>query len=191
MIDAGWSGPWVLLAVFVAAAVEGEAVFVAACAAVAAGHLSAAGVWLAGVGGAWVGDQLWFWILRAGPRRWIQGRAPLLGQTARAWSLVRRHQNLVILAIRFLPGLRVTLTAVCMLAGVSPVRFAWLNLLGAAIWAALLLGGVVWVGPALASQAGVPGWRGAAATGVALVLLLRGLALLMAPPRRRATDETR
>ena len=57
-------GPLAYIAIFVAAAVEGEIVFVVASAAVAAGRLDAAGVLVAGALGASAGDQFFFHALR-------------------------------------------------------------------------------------------------------------------------------
>lgn len=68
---------WAYLGVFVAEAVEGEAVFVAASVAVATGRLSYSGVLVAGALGASAGDQFFFYAFRGPMRHWLD-RVPSL-----------------------------------------------------------------------------------------------------------------
>jgi len=58
------AGPLAYAAVYVAAMVEGEIVFVAAAVLVAAGKLNPLAVVIVGALGAATGDQLWFYALR-------------------------------------------------------------------------------------------------------------------------------
>ena len=71
-----------------------------------------------------------------------QTTAPLLGR-------VRRHASLMVLLIRFAPGLRIALAAACAWVDVSPLKFSLLNLLSSFAWAIGLLVLVGWFGPAL------------------------------------------
>lgn len=186
MIDldlAAWIGPWAYVAVFLAAAIEGEVVFVTAAALVAAGHLSGIGVFVAGVSGAAVGDQLWFHLLRLGPRRWLEGRLRPGARSEAVRALIRRHQTLMILAIRFVPGLRVAVTAACVWAAVPPWRFSLVITAGAVLWASLVLAGVAWAGPAVFNITGVRGWGGAIVAGLVIVVAFRWGGSALVRPR--------
>jgi membrane protein DedA with SNARE-associated domain len=155
---AGWSGPLAYLAVFVATVVEGEVVFVAATVLVRAGHLEAAGVYAAAALGGSVGDQIYFYALRGRLRhlldrfpRWAERRDLVVAK-------VRRHASAMILACRFLPGLRVAIPAACACADVAPVRFTLLSLLSSLGWAAAVMGFVAWLGPTSLAQLGLRAW---------------------------------
>jgi membrane protein DedA with SNARE-associated domain len=54
----------------------------------------------------------------------------------------------MILACRFLPGLRIAIPAACACADVSPARFSALSLLSSLGWAAAVMAIVAWIGPA-------------------------------------------
>jgi membrane protein DedA with SNARE-associated domain len=64
----------------------------------------------------------------------------------------------MILACRFLPGLRVAIPAACAYAGVAPLRFSLLSLLSSLAWAAAVMGFVAWLGPASLAELGVKAW---------------------------------
>lgn len=186
MIDVGtWVGPVAYGAVFLAAAIEGEVVFVAASALVAAGQLNGLGVWLAGACGAATGDQFWYHVLRAGHSWWLSRRSRLDADVEglQAWAL--RYRDLLVFAIRFLPGFRIAATGVCVVAGISPVRFCVLNVVSACLWAAIVLGLVAWVGPAVLGRSGLAVWSGALAAGVVCLLVFRWIGAAIVRPRSR------
>jgi membrane protein DedA with SNARE-associated domain len=148
-------------AVYTAAAVEGEIVFVAASVLVASGAMNPAVVLVAGALGAATGDQFFFYALRWNAQRWA-GRIP--GLTSRREAIiarVRRHQIGMILAVRFAPGLRIAIAAACALAGVPAVTFTLLNTLSAFVWAAAVLALVARAGPAAVQHLGFGGIWGA------------------------------
>ena len=174
------------LGVLVAAAVEGEVVFVGASALVASGYLHPVGVVIAGALGGAIGDQVVYFAIRAGASRWLaraaedRPRAGLL-----AW--VRRHQSLAAFAVRFAPGLRITLTAVCATAAVGPWRFCAVNAVSAVMWAVAVMGAVAYGGPRVLSAAGLGPRLSAMLVAVSALAVLATLA----PWLRRALEQGR
>jgi membrane protein DedA with SNARE-associated domain len=158
--------------VFLAAAVEGEVVFIGAAVLVAAGKLNALGVGVSGALGAAAGDQLIFYVLRGRLSGWLARVRPMAARRESIVSRVRRHQALMILVIRFAPGLRIAITAACAYAGVPAVRFTVLNLISAFVWAAVLLTIVSRAGPGILEHAGITGVWGAIVPAALLVLFV-------------------
>lgn len=165
-----FSGPLAYGAIYVSAMVEGEVVFVAAAVLVAAGQLDPLAVLIVGALGAATGDQLWFYVLRGRITGWIARYRPVAARHASIVSRVQRHQSLMILAIRFAPGLRIAITAACAYARVSPRRFTTLNLISAFAWATVLLALVSHAGPRALRFAGVTGVWGAIIPAALIVL---------------------
>ncbi|MEW6368630.1 MAG: VTT domain-containing protein [Acidobacteriota bacterium] len=160
---------WAYLTIFVAAAVEGETVLVAACVLVEWGLLNPLGVFLAGALGGSAGDQFFFYLVHSPLRRWVQ-RFPV---SARRKDLimgrVRAHAVKMILASRFLPGLRIAIPMACAYAKVSPLRYSGLSLVSAAGWAAVIMLATSKYGPAVFRAIGLrPLW--ATLASAALVL---------------------
>ena len=162
-------GPLAYAAIYFSAIVEGEVVFVAAAVLVAAGKLNPLAVLVLGALGAATGDQMFFYALRGRIAGWLTRSAAIAGRHASIVARVQRHQSLMILAIRFAPGLRIAITAACAYGNVSPVRFSTLNLLAAFAWAAVVLTIVARVGPGALQHAGVTGIWGAVVPGALLV----------------------
>jgi membrane protein DedA with SNARE-associated domain len=168
----GVDGPLVYLGILAAAMVEGEVTYVAASALVAEGRLSAIGVILAGAAGAALGDQFYFYLLRHRLARWL-GRFPRLDRRTKALTeAVRRHQRMMVLLIRFAPGLRIALAAACAYLEVDALLFSVLNAAAALIWAVVLLAIVAYAGPAYLSRIGLSGWKGALLTGLLIIVAL-------------------
>lgn len=166
-------GPFVYLAVFVAAIVEGEVGYVAAATLVAHGRLHPMGVMLAGASGAAVGDQMYFYALRGRLTRWV-ARFPALGRRAAPLvERVRRNRIAMVLLLRFAPGLRVAIAAACAYADVPPLTFSVLNAITAIVWAVAVMGLVAWVGPTYLAAIGLSGWKGALLMGVIVVAVFR------------------
>ena len=134
-----FTGPLAYAAVYVAAILEGEVVFVAAAVLVAAGKLNALAVMAFGALGAATGDQLFFYAFRGRIAGWLTRSRAVAARHESIVSRVQRHQSLMILAIRFAPGLRIAITAACAYGNVSPVRFSALNLVSAFAWSFVLL----------------------------------------------------
>jgi hypothetical protein len=104
----------------------------------------------------------------------VAGTIPVAAKTSGALlGRVRRHASLMVLLIRFAPGLRIAITAACAWVDVSPRRFSVLNLLSAFVWAAAWLVLVAWFGPSVLASVGLEGWKGAVVSGLALFALLK------------------
>jgi membrane protein DedA with SNARE-associated domain len=152
-----WATVLPYLGVFAAAALEGEVVFITASVAVGLGKLNAAGVLIAGALGGSAGDQFFFHVLR-GRLGWLS-RIPVVARRHDAIvGRLRRHETIIILCSRFLPGLRTPIAAACAYAGVRPLTYSILNLISAFAWAASLLTLTAWVGPSVMAQLGLPRW---------------------------------
>lgn len=161
--------------VLLAATIEGEIAYIAAAALVAHGQLNAFGVLVSGALGAALGDQFYFYVFRGRLPRWMSRYPALQRKAAPLVARVRRHDSLMVLLIRFAPGLRIALAAACASADVPPRKFSLLNLLSAFVWALALLLLVGWFGPAYLARFGLGGWKGAVAIGIAVLGVLRGV----------------
>ena len=166
---------WPYYGVLVAAIVEGEVTYIAAAALVAQGQLHPLGVLISGALGAAIGDQIFFYVFRGRLPRWVARYPALERQTAPLIERARRHSALMVLLIRFAPGLRIALAAACAWIDVPALKFSVLNLVSAFVWAVALLVIVGWVGPTYLAQYGLGGWKGAALIGLAVFVFLKAL----------------
>jgi undecaprenyl-diphosphatase len=174
-VFAGSTGLLVYLGIALAAAIEGEVAYVAAATLVAHGQLNPLWVVIAGATGAAAGDQAFFYLFRGRLARWT-ARYPSLERTAAPLvAMVRRRATLMVLLIRFAPGLRVAIAAACAYVEMPPLKFSILNGLTALVWAILLLVVVAWAGPATLARFGLGGWKGALVAGIGIVVLFRVL----------------
>lgn len=155
---AGWSGPLAYLAVFVATVIEGEIVFVGAAVLVHLGRLDALGVYLSAALGGSAGDQLYYYALRGRLRSWLDRFPTWSRRRDRIIARVRSHSSAMILACRFLPGLRVAIPAACAYAEVPPTRFSALSLVSSLAWAGVVMGFITYLGPASFAELGVRAW---------------------------------
>ena len=129
-----------LVAVFVGAGIEGEAVMLTAGYLAHKGLMPILGVAIAGALGACTADQLWFWIARHyGHVRWIE-RAKRKPAFKRALSVLEHHLILFTLGFRFIYGMR-TVTPIAISASKIRSRtFVLLNIISAAIWGPIMAG---------------------------------------------------
>jgi len=172
---AQWPGGLAYIVVFIAAIIEGEVVFVTASILVGRGELHPLGVLIAGALGGSAGDQFYYYVLRGRLRRWLD-RFPRIARHQRAVvARVKRHSTLMVLACRFLPGLRVAIPAACAYGGVPPLKFSGLNMLSGFAWAATIMSVVAWGGPAAMAWFGLKGWWAIAVPGVMILLFFRWL----------------
>jgi len=159
--------------VFLWAVLGGEESILVAVWLVKEGFLSLPGVIGAAACGGAVGDQIYFYLARR--YGWVRLRRSARFRQAmeRAEALLHRYGPGVVLASRFLAGLRITIPLVCGTLGMSPLTYSLLNLASAVLWASFygLMLSFVW------STLAVPGrriWVGAVVLAVvALVLLIR------------------
>jgi len=125
------------LLIFVGTFVEGETLLVLGGYFAHRGYLDLAGVMATAFVAAVCGDQLFFHIGRNHATRLFE-RFPRLHDKVRiAVHRAERHQTLVVLGMRFLWGLRIALPLAMGMTRMNGQRFFWLNLLSAAVWAAL------------------------------------------------------
>ena len=113
---------------------------------------------IAGALGGSTGDNFWFYLLR-GRIHWLDRYPENCAVRDTREPHVHDHETLIILASRFLPGLRTAIPAACAVAKVSPHKFTPLNLISAFAWAGTLMALVK--GGALGMSAiGLNGWWG-------------------------------
>jgi membrane protein DedA with SNARE-associated domain len=101
------------------------------------GYLDLGGVIATAFVAAVCGDQIFFHLGRRHATR-IFERFPRLHDKVRiALHRAERHQNLVVLGMRFLWGLRIALPLAMGMTRMNGRKFFWLNLLSAAVWSVL------------------------------------------------------
>jgi len=146
----------VYLSIYIAAIIEGEAYYIIQCSLAASGALYWPGVLVAGALGGATGDQFWFYLLR-GRVHWLDRYPKIARFELRVRRHIEAHESLIILAGRFLPGLRTAIPAACAVADVSPHKFSALNLISAFAWASAIM--LLVKGGALTMGAiGLQGW---------------------------------
>lgn len=166
----------IYLGIFIAAAVEGEMVFVAASVSVALGHLDFWGVLVAGALGGSTGDQFFFYAFR-GPFRHLLDKYPRLARKRKAISrLVEAYAIPLASVCRFLPGLRIAIPAACATTSIPSWLFSTISLCSAFGWAAAILGLIAGAGPNALNRLGVArNWAlGASALVVIALFILLG-----------------
>jgi membrane protein DedA with SNARE-associated domain len=171
----------VYIPIFIFAILEGEIYYVAMCVAASAGKLHWAGVITAGALGGSTGDQFWFYLLR-GRIHWLDRYPRLRRHHDAVVDRVKANQTLMVLACRFLPGLRVAIPVACAYAEIRPIRFTALNLVSAFAWASTIMLVVAKLGPGALEMIGLRGWWGPLVPALFVVLFFRWLAK---PKRRR------
>lgn len=114
---------------------EGETIMILGGLAAHLGYLSLGWVIACGFCGTVLGDQLWFYLGRRHGKSFLERRPAWQPRAQRVFRKLERHQNLLILSFRYLYGLRTITPFAIGMSNVSYIRFAVLNLIGAAIWA--------------------------------------------------------
>ncbi len=170
-----WPGGLAYIVIFFGPIIETEVVLIAGIVLVSLDKLNPWGVLIAGALGGSAGDQFWYYALK-GRLGWLR-RFPWVARRHEAIiARVRRHSTIMPIAVRFLPGLRIAISAACAYAGVPAVRFTLLNLAAAFVWVGGLMVAVLWAGPAFTQSIGLRGWWGFVVPAVLFVLFFRWLA---------------
>jgi len=125
-------GYWV---VFAGTLLEGESVLLLAGYAAYTGYLELQTVIAVAILGSFLGDQAWFFMGRTQGAKLLERFPKYADPAARAEALLARYHTPIILAVRFLYGLRTVLPFTIGMSRVSTVRFQLLNFAGAVIWA--------------------------------------------------------
>ncbi len=128
------------LAVFIGCLLEGETILVLAGVAAQQGLLSLpAVVALAFVGGT-LGDQIFFFTGRRYGHTLLRQSSRFAPAVQRVNALLLRHDAWLIVGVRFMYGLRIAGPIAIGMSDVPARRFLGFNLLGAALWAAVITG---------------------------------------------------
>lgn len=117
---------------------EGETVLVAAGFAAHRGYLALPWVVLVAFVGSTAGDQFWFYVGRWRGRAYISSRPRWAIRAEQLQTRLTRFEIPIVLGFRFMYGLRTVTPLVLGASGYSPARFAILNVVGAAVWSALV-----------------------------------------------------
>ena len=171
------------ISVYIFAILEGEVYYTTACVAASMGKLNWAAVILAGALGGSTGDQIWFYLLR-GRLDWLDRYQWLARHHAAVSARVAAHETPMILAGRFLPGLRVAVSAACAYAKVNPLKYSALNLVSGFLWASAIMLLVAWLGPQALGAMGLSGWWAPIVPAVLVLIFFRWLARPQTQKRR-------
>ena len=168
---------------FVGTFLEGESVLALAGVAASYGYLTFEYVVAVAALGAFLGDQVCFFVgRRYGPA--ILARYPRLAAKApRVERLVKRWDALAVILLRFLYGLRIAGPIVIGSFGISPWRLAFFNGVGALIWAPIVASVGYFAGYAL--EAWIGRLKHVQIAFLMLTLVGVGIAWLVLQSRRR------
>lgn len=166
---------WPYFGVLFAAAIEGEVVYVAAVVAASLGRLNPFAVLLSGSVGGWAGDQFWYYAARGPLSSWLNRFEKVARRRRAVEERMQRHATKFILAVRFLPGLRIAIPVACAYSGVAAVRFSGLSFVSALAWAAAIMLLVLQVGPTSMSALGIKAWWAPIIPATIVVLFFRWL----------------
>jgi membrane protein DedA with SNARE-associated domain len=125
-------GYWV---VFAGTLLEGESVLLLAGFAAYSGLLELHNVIAVAVLGSFLGDQLWFLAGRTQGAKLLARFPRYAAPAARAEALLQKYHAPIILAVRFLYGLRIVLPFTIGMSTIPTLRFQVLNFIGAVLWA--------------------------------------------------------
>jgi membrane protein DedA with SNARE-associated domain len=158
-----------------AAAVEGEVVYVSAVVLATLGKLNPFAVLLSGSIGGWAGDQFWFYAARGRLSSWLNKFDQLARRRKAIQKRMEHHSKKLILAVRFLPGLRIAIPLACAYSGVGAFLFSGLSFISALGWAGAIMLVINLMGPASLASLGVKAWWAPAIPAVLIVLFFRWL----------------
>jgi membrane protein DedA with SNARE-associated domain len=123
-------------AVLIGTFVEGETILVLGGFAAARGYLALPWVVLAAFVGSLCGDQLFFFLGRRHSRAVLAKRPSWKARADKMQALLERFRTPLILAFRFMYGLRTVAPFVIGMSSVPTLEFIALNAVGALVWAA-------------------------------------------------------
>ena len=163
------------LGILVAAALEGEVVYVGAVVLASLGQLNPVAVLVSGSVGGWAGDQFWYYAARGPLSSWLNKFENIARRRRAMQQRMRRHATKLILAVRFLPGLRIAIPVACAYSGVAALRFSGLSLISALAWGAAIMLIILQLGPTSLSALGIKAWWAPAIPAVIVILFFRWL----------------
>jgi len=121
-------------AIVIGTFLEGETILVLGGLAAYRGYLGLPWVLVSAFWGTLLGDQLYFYIGRTKGQGLIERHRTWRAKSENVFSLLHKHQVLLILGFRFLYGLRTVTPLVLGASRIAPLRFLILNMLGALAW---------------------------------------------------------
>ena len=125
-------------AIAIGSFLEGETILILGGFAAHRGYLELPWVIVSAFLGTLLGDQLYFYVGRIKGESIIENRPKWKAKSAKIFSILHKHQLLLILGFRFLYGLRTVTPFILGASKVSPARFLILNVAGASIWAIVI-----------------------------------------------------
>ncbi len=129
-----------LIIVFVGALLEGETVILLAGVLCHRGALSFEWIVIAAALGAFVGDQLWFYIGRRYGRDALTRFPRLTKHADRLLPMLKEKSDWIALGSRFVYGTRTVAPMLLGMHDYPPIRFALINSVSASLWATLGVG---------------------------------------------------
>jgi membrane protein DedA with SNARE-associated domain len=114
---------------------EGETVLVLAAFMAHRGYLELPWVILVGFAVTFASDQFFFWLGRTKGNQLLENRPAWKPNLEKARSLLGRNTTLLFIGFRFMYGLRTVMPLVFGISKFNPRRFAFLNFIGAFLWA--------------------------------------------------------
>jgi membrane protein DedA with SNARE-associated domain len=124
-------------AIFLLAALEGEAALVGAAWLAHRGQIPFAAGVAAAFAGSWLTGEALFLLARRGGGNWFSRRAAANPRTARVTEWVRGRSRLLVFLSRFLWGFRPWIPPACAFSGMSAASFTLWNFAGSVFWIAV------------------------------------------------------
>lgn len=175
------------VAVFIGTFLEGETILALAGVAAAYGYMSFAAICAVAVVGAFLGDQVCFFIGRRYGNRVLARFPKLAAKAPRVQAILRRWDAPAVIVLRFAYGLRIAGPIIIGTCGISPWRLAFFNFIGAVLWAPIVAGVGYLAGYALHEWMGK--FKDAQVVLLGALALIAGIAWLVL--RRRHKTDTR
>ncbi|PKL38418.1 MAG: DedA family protein [Spirochaetae bacterium HGW-Spirochaetae-1] len=122
-------------AIILGSFLEGETILVVGGFAAHRGYLSLPLVMACAFAGSFIGDQIYFFIGRKKGLVYLEKKPAAREKIERFQALLERYNTIIILAFRFLYGLRTVAPFTIGLSSVSAKRFFILNMISALVWA--------------------------------------------------------
>src|SRR5437899_6383292 len=119
------------------------------------GRLNPFGSLISGSIGGWAGDQFFFYAARGKFREWLNRFSKIARRRRAIQERMHRHATKLILAVRFLPGLRIAIPLACAYSGISSAHFSGLSFISALGWASAIMFVIRWLGPTSLSALGI------------------------------------
>ncbi len=142
------------LAISVGTFLEGETILILGGLAAHRGFLELPWVVVCAFLGAFSGNQLYFHIGRQKGEKLLAKRPAWQVKSAKVFAMAEKHQVWLILGFSFIYGLRTVTPFLLGIAGVSPVRFFLLSIVGTLVWASVVANIGYFFGYALESMLG-------------------------------------